>query len=219
MAARRTCLGTVLLLVVLLASACDGLSCSPERGSIISPIASAGFVTTSMAATGTTSTPATVSTTTASTASTTTTSSTTTSTTSTTLDPFETYRAEMRAWKNTYAADLEESYTVISAMRDPLSPSAEEVQAAKDLDALLADMVADLERIQPPPEWASTHAEYLASLKDLAGGAHKLADAMEDEAALRIMSAITGIASAWARGEPERTTLEQTLGFSLSKAD
>ena len=216
MAARRTCLGTVLLLVALLASACDGLSCSPERGSIISPIASAGFVTTSMAATGTTSTPATVSTTTASTASTTTTSSTTTSTT---LDPFETYRAEMRAWKNTYAPDLEASYTVISAMRDPLSPSAEEIQAAKDLDALLADMVADLERIQPPPEWASTHAEYLASLKDLAGGAHKLADAMEDGATLRIMSAITGIASAWARGEPERTTLEQTLGFSLSKAD
>lgn len=125
----------------------------------------------------------------------------------------------MRAWKNTYAADLEASYTVISAMRDPLSPSPEEVQAAKDLDALLVDMVADLERIEPPPESASLHAEYLASLKDLAKGAHKLADAMEDGATFRIMSAITSIARAWTKGEPERTALEQALGFSLSKAD
>jgi len=217
-AARRVYLGTILLLVVLLVSACDGLSCSPEPELIISPMASTGFVTTSMGAVDTSSlgAPVSVSTPASVTVSTTTTS---TTTTSTTLDPFETYRAEMRAWKNTYAADLEAGYTVISAMRDPLSPSAEEVQAAKDLDALLTDMVAGLERVQPPPEWAFTHLEYLASLKDLAGGAHKLADAMEDEATFHIMSAITSIATAWAKGEPERTALEQTLGFSLSKAD
>ena len=125
----------------------------------------------------------------------------------------------MRAWKNKYAADLEASYSVISSMRDPLSPSQEEIQAAKDLDALLVDMTADLERIQPPLELASTHAEYLASLKDLAKGAHKLADAMEDGSALRAMSAITSIATAWARGEPGRTAMEQALGFSLSEAD
>lgn len=218
MIARRICLGALVLLVALATPACSGLSCSEEPGSIISPVASAGFATSSIAVAGTTA-PVTSTALVTTTSSTTTTSTTSTSTTTTTLSPLEAYKVEMRAWKNEYAGDLESSYQVISTMRNMLSPSPEQIQAAQDLDALLADMVADLEDIRPPPELSSMHADYLASLKELAHGAHKLADAMEDGATLRTMTAITNIATVWSKGEPERTALEQALGFSLSKVD
>jgi hypothetical protein len=125
----------------------------------------------------------------------------------------------MRARKNKYAADVEKSYQVISGMRNPLNPSEEEIQAAKNLDALMDGMVSDLADIQPTPELASTHADYLASLRKLAGGAHDLAQALEDDAAFRTLAAITSIAVACDQGTPARTALEQALGFSLSSTD
>ncbi len=193
----------VLLLVALAVAGCGEWSCS------------IGSTSTSTSVTAGASTTTTIPTTT--TASTTTTS--TTSTTSTTLSLLETYKVEMRAWKNTYAADLAAGYAVISKMQILNTPSQQEIQAAKDLDESLGDMVSDLEDIQPPPELSSAHAEYLASLKDLAEGVHELALALEDGKAWKSVGAVATIAAAWERGTPARTTLEQALGFSLAAAD
>lgn len=125
----------------------------------------------------------------------------------------------MRAWKNRYAAQVEANYAVISSMKNPLKPSQAEIQAAKDLDAALAGMVGDLERIPPPSELSSIHSDYLASLEELSDGAHELAGAMEDGAAFRIVAAMTDLAVAWNEGSAEREALEQALGFSLSSVD
>ena len=193
----------VLLLVAVALAGCGEWSCS------------IGSTSTTAAGTAGASTTTTIPTTT--TASTTTTS--TTSTTSTTLSPLETYRAEMRTWKDKYAADLAAGYAVISKMQILNTPSQQEIQAAKDLDQSLGDMVSDLEDIQPPPQLSSAHAEYLASLKDLAGGVHELALALEDGKAWKSVGAVATIAAAWERGTPARNTLEQALGFSLASAN
>ena len=190
----------VLLLVAVAVAGCGEWSCS------------VGSTSTTASGTAGASTTTTIPTTT-------TASSTTTSTTSTTLSPLETYRAEMRTWKNKYAADLAAGYAVISKMQILNTPSQQEIQAAKDLDQSLGDMVSDLEDIQPPPELSSAHAEYLASLKDLAEGVHELALALEDGKAWKSVGAIATIAAAWERGTPARNTLEQALGFSLASAN
>lgn len=114
---------------------------------------------------------------------------------------------------------MDENYQIISKMRNPFDPSPEEIQAALRLDAQLQDMVGELERIVPPPDLAHLHADYLASLRQLASGAHDLAVALEDGKGLRAVSAIATIATAWSDGAPARTSLEQALGFSLSSAD
>ena len=193
----------VLLLVACAVAGCGEWSCT------------VGSTTTSASVTAGASTTTTIPTTTTTTAPTTT----TTSTTSTTLSPLETYKVEMRAWKNTYAADLAASYAVISKMGILSTPSQQEIQAAKDLDEAMGGMVGDLEEIQPPPQLSSAHADYLASLKKLAEGVHELAQALEDGKSWRSVGAIATIAAAWEEGTPARTTLEQALGFSLSSAD
>ena len=126
------------------------------------------------------------------------------------------YKAEMRAWKNTYAADMARYYQIVSGMKNPLRPSATEVQAAKDLDVLLSDMVRDLEGIRPPAGYANPHAEYLASMKELAEGVHDLAEALDDGKSYQTLKAIADIAVTWEQGKPARTTMESALGFSLS---
>jgi hypothetical protein len=128
----------------------------------------------------------------------------------------EAYRAEMRVWRDAYGAELEESYTIISSMRDPVHPSAQEVQAAVDLDLVLAEMVDELGDIQPPPGLSATHAEYLQSMTEMSDGAHDLAEAMKAEKAMRTVAAMTGLVVTWEEGEPARTALESALGFSLS---
>ena len=190
----------VLLLVALAVAGCGEWSCSVGSTSTSTSVTAGASTTTTIPTTTTAST-------------------TTTSTTSTPLSPLETYRAEMRAWKNTYAADLAAGYAVISKMQILKTPSQQEIQAAKDLDESLGDMVSDLEDIQPPPELSSAHAEYLASLKDLAEGVHELALALEDGKAWKSVGAVATIAAAWERGTPARNTLEQALGFSLASAN
>jgi hypothetical protein len=192
----------VLLLVALGVAGCGEWSCTVGSSSTSTSV-------TSGASTTTTPTTTTASTTT----------STASTTTSTTLSPLDTYKVKMRAWKNTYAADLAASYAVISKMGILGTPSQEEIQAAKDLDEAMGGMVRDLENIQPPPQLSAAHAEYLASLKDLAEGVHELAQALEDGKSWRSVGAIATIAAAWEAGTPARTTLEQALGFSLSAAN
>lgn len=125
----------------------------------------------------------------------------------------------MRAWKNKYAADLEASYDVISNMGNPLDPSAEEIQAAKDLDDSMGDMVDDLKEIQPPPELSSAHADYLTSLKGMNEGVHDMAEGLDQGKAWRYVGGVAKVAKAWEEGTPARNTLERALGFSVSAAD
>jgi hypothetical protein len=110
-------------------------------------------------------------------------------------------------------------YAVVSGMRNPLRPSAAEIQAAKDLDALLGDMVNDLEDIEPPARYMNIHADYLASMKELAEGVHDLAGALDDGKSYQTIKAIADIAVTWEQGKPARTTMESALGFSLSGQD
>ena len=62
----------------------------------------------------------------------------------------------------------------------------------------------------------NTHADYLASMKELAEGVHDLAEALDAGKSYRIVKAIADIAVTWEEGEPARTAMEQALGFSLS---
>jgi len=125
----------------------------------------------------------------------------------------------MRAWKNTYAADMARHYETVKGMKNPLWPSQTEVQAAKDLDALLDRMVGDLGRIKPPARYSNPHADYLASLDELSGKVHDLAVALDDGKSVQIVKAIAEIAVTWERGEPARVAMERALGFSLSSQD
>jgi hypothetical protein len=207
---RYVSVGIVLVLTVFVATGCVDVLHLLRPPRIAAPQATAGTATTTTARAATTAR------TTTSTARTTTS---TTSTTSTTLSPLESYRGEMRAWRNRYAADLRTGYAVISSMENPLHASKEEIQAAKDLDWSLSNMVRDLRGIQPPPGLSSAHAAYLASLEKLARGVHELAAALEEGKAMRSFTAMATIAAAWQEGATARSTLEQALGFSLSSAD
>jgi hypothetical protein len=90
------------------------------------------------------------------------------------------------------------------------------VQAVKDLDAEMGPMVTDLKAIQAPPDLASAHADFLASLESMATGIHNLAQSLEQGQSLSALSAVAAIATAWQQGTAARTTLEGALGFSLS---
>ncbi len=189
----------VLLLVAFAAAGCSGLSCSDA-----SPGTTAETVATTLATTTTTLAPTT-----------TTSSTTTTSTTSTTLTALEAYRAAMRTWSDTYGPGLAQAYTVMSGANFT-SPTPAQVQAAKDLDAAMGPMVSDLAAIQAPPDLASAHADFLASLEKMATGIHNLAQALEQGQSLPALGAVAAIAAAWQQGSAARTSLEGALGFSLS---
>jgi hypothetical protein len=194
-------LGAVLLAAALAVTGCTGLSCGGGSG------ATTESVTTTVSTTSTTLAPTTTS------SSTTTTSS--TSTTSTTLSALGAYQADMRAWADKYGPGLAQAYSVMSGANFT-NPTAEQVQAAKDLDSLMGPMVNDLKAIQAPPDLASAHADFLASLKRMAGGAHDLSQGLQNKQSLLSLAAVATIAAAWQQGTPARTTLEQALGFSLS---
>jgi hypothetical protein len=188
-----------LLLVAFAAAGCSGLSCSGA-----SPEATTETVATTLSTTTTTLAPTT-----------TTSSTTTTSTTSTTLGALEAYRAAMKAWSDKYGPGLAQAYTVMSGTNFT-SPTPAQIQAAKDLDVALGEMIKDLKVIQAPPDLSSAHAGFLASLEKMAGGVHDLAQALQQGQSLRALGAVAAIAGAWQEGTAARTTLEQALGFSLS---
>jgi hypothetical protein len=192
--------GAVLLAAALLPAGCEGISCS---GAYL------GTTTETSAPLATTTTAA------PTTSSTTTSSTTTSSTTTTTLTPFETYRAAMRLWADTYGPDLAAAYAVMSGTNFT-NPTPEQVQAAKDLDVTMTAMVKDLADIEPVPDLAAAHADFLASLTKMAAGVHDLAQAMEQGQSLAALGAVATVAAAWQEGATARATLEQALGFSLS---
>ena len=142
----------VLLVLVLSGTSCVDISCTVwESGQSGQPATTYGPTTTYAGGHAPTTRFTTTTTALSSiTSNSTTTLATTTSSTTTTLGPVDAYKAEMRAWKNAYAADMARYYTVVSGMKNPLRPSAAEIQAAKDLDTLLGDMVNDLEDIESP---------------------------------------------------------------------
>jgi hypothetical protein len=195
----------VLLLVALAAAGCSGLSCSG---------ASSGATTESVATTLSTTTTTLAPTTTTS-STTTTLAPTTTSTTSTTLSALEAYRVAMKAWADKYGPGLAQAYSVMSGANFT-NPTPAQIQAAKDLDAAMGPMVSDLKAIQAPPDLASAHADFLASLEKMAGGVHNLAQSLQQGQGLQSLAAVATIAAAWQQGAAARTTLEQALGFSLS---
>jgi hypothetical protein len=121
----------------------------------------------------------------------------------------------MKTWADTYGPGLSQAYQVMSGANFT-NPTPQQVQAAKDLDALMGPMVADLKAIQAPPDLAPSHAGFLASLEKMAGGVHDLALALEQGQSLRALSAVATVAAAWQQGTQARTALEQALGFSLS---
>lgn len=218
--------GMVLLLVATMISGCVDISCATWEPGAGTPSGPAGTTATTSAAGPTatslpvTTTPSvTTPTTMAPTTTTTMLTTTTTMHTTTTLGPVDAYKAAMRKWKNTYAADMARYYDMISGMKNPLRPTAQEVQAAQDLDALLGTMVGELERIKPPARYANPHADYLASMNDLAVGVHELAVALTQGKSYQIIKAIADIAVTWQDGEPARIALERALGFSLSSQD
>jgi hypothetical protein len=140
---------------------------------------------------------------------------TTSSTTSTTLSPMDTYRAAMKVWAATYGPGLSQAYSVIRGANF-MSPTAAQVQAAKDLDALMSRMIPDLRSIDAPPEVSQAHADFLASLEKMAEGVHDLSQAFQEGRGLMAVAAAAAIAAAWQEGSSARSTLEQVLGFSLS---
>jgi len=188
-----------LLLVAFAVAGCSGLSCSGG-----SPEATTETVATTLSTTTTTLAPTT-----------TTSSTTTTSTTSTTLSALEAYRVAMKAWADTYGPGLAQAYTVMSGTNFT-NPTPAQVQAAKDLDVAMSEMIKDLKIIQAPPDLSSAHAGFLASLEKMAVGVHDLAQALAQGQSLRALGAVAAIAGAWQEGTAARTTLEQALGFSLS---
>ena len=188
-----------LLLVAFAVAGCSGLSCSGG-----SPEATTETVATTLSTTTTTLAPTT-----------TTSSTTTTSTTSTTLSALEAYRVAMKAWADTYGPGLAQAYTVMSGTNFT-NPTPAQVQAAKDLDVAMSEMIEDLKIIQAPPDLSSAHAGFLASLEKMAVGVHDLAQALAQGQSLRALGAVAAIAGAWQEGTAARTTLEQALGFSLS---
>jgi len=190
-----------LLLVAFAVAGCSGLSCSGG-----SPEATTETVATTVSTTTTTLAPTT-------TTSSTTTS--TTSTTSTTLSALEAYRVAMKAWADKYGPGLAQAYAVMSGTNFT-NPTPAQIQAAKDLDVALGEMIKDLRVIQAPPDLSPAHAGFLASLEKMAGGVHTLAQALQQGQSLQALGAVAAIAGAWQEGTAARTTLEQALGFSLS---
>lgn len=188
-----------LLLVAFAVTGCSGLSCSGASSE-----STTKSVATTLSTTTTTLAPTT-----------TTSSSTTTSTTSTTLSALEAYRAAMRTWADTYGPGLAQAYAVMSGTNFT-KPTPEQIQAAKDLDVLMGDMIKDLKPIQAPPDLAIAHAGFLASLEKMSVGVHDLAQSLEQGQSLLSLGAVAKIAAAWQEGTAARTTLEQALGFSLS---
>lgn len=187
-----------LLLVAFAAAGCTGLSC---------------FAASSEATTETVAT--TLSTTTTTLAPTTTSSTTTTSTTPTTLSALEAYRVAMKAWADKYGPGLAQAYTVMSGTNFT-NPTPAQIQAAKDLDVAMGEMIKDLKIIQAPPDLSSAHADFLASLEKMAGGVHDLSQSLQQGQGLLSLGAVATIAAVWQQGAAARTTLEQALGFSLS---
>ena len=195
----------VLLCAGLIVTGCAGPSCagdsSETTAETLAPTSSS------------TLSPATTSSTTN--FSTTTTSTTSTPTTSTTLSPLESYRVAMKDWADKYGPGLANAYSVMSGANFT-NPTPEQVQAAQDLDVTMGQMVQDLKAIQPPPDLAQAHGDFLASLERMAGGVHDLAQALQQGQSLRSLAAVATIAAAWQQGASARATLEQALGFSLS---
>lgn len=211
MSAGRVSLGAVLVLLTVSLTACDGLSCwtdLPPTGNTLPPVTAAASTTAPPAtvATSTTLSPATG-------------ASTTTTVQASALDI---YRDQMRAWKNRYAADMQENYNILSDMSNPLEPTDQQVKAARTLADLMDDLVADLKAVQAPVELSSAHAAYVASLDDMHGGVDRLAAGLENGGfmgSIDIARAFTTIYAADRDGNEPRTALEQALGFSLTSAD
>jgi hypothetical protein len=211
---KRTGVGIVLSLAAVWMAACEGPSCATDSDYTLPPVtalggtpAPAGFGSAAddpaRSTPGSGATSATGS---------------TVSATTTTLSPLEAYRAEMRAWKNKYAADLQKDYETVSSMGNPLTASDTEVQAAVDLDVVMAEMVRDLAAIKPPPELSTTHADYLKFMENMADGARRLAKGLTEDKVFTTVRAIASLATTWQKGEATRTAMEQALGFSLSGA-
>ena len=193
MRVKVTVLALLLAAVSFAAAGCDGLSCSGPKTDT------------------TATTPTTLAPTTTTLAPTTTTSSTTT----TTLSPSEAYRLAMKGWADAYGPGLSQAYSVMSGANF-VNPTPEQIQAAKDLDTLMARMVPDLQAIQAPSELASAHAGFLASLQKMSAGVHDLSVALENGRGFSALTAVAKVAAAWQEGAAARAALEQALGFSLS---
>jgi hypothetical protein len=188
---------TVMIAAALFAAGCTGPSCLGAVQTTTESAASSTTTTTLLPATSSTF------------------STTNTSLTTTTFSPLEAYRAAMRTWADTYGPGLQKAYTVISGANFT-KPTPEQVQAAQDLDALMGPMIKDLAAIQPPPELSAAHAGFLGSLTKMAGGAHDLAQKLQNGQGLLALVSVATIAAAWQEGASARATLEQALGFSLS---
>ena len=197
----RAVLVSLLAMTSLVVSGCADFSCSISATDTTDRTAVTNLPTT-------TTLPAT-------TTSSATSSSTTASTTSTTLSPLERYRAAMSVWADNYGPGLSEAYSVISGANF-LNPTPAQVQAAKDLDVLMSQMIPDLRAIGAPPDLSQAHAGFLGSLESMAVGVHDLSQALQEGRGLRAVAAAAAIAAAWQQGSSDRSTLEQALGFSLS---
>jgi len=127
----------------------------------------------------------------------------------------EAYRVAMRDWADTYGPGLSEAYTVMSGANF-IDPTPEQIQAAKDLDTLMGEMIPDLQAVPAPPILAGAHADFIASLQKMSVGIHDLALALEAGNGLRALTAVATIGAAWQEGSDARSILEKALGFSLS---
>lgn len=202
----HTVLISLLVVTSLVVGGCADFSCS---ASVSDTTASTAVTTLS------TTTTLLATTTSSSTSSSTTTSTTSPSTTSTTLSPLEIYRAAMGVWVDNYGPGLSQAYTVIKGANF-MNPTPAQVQAAKDLDALMGRMIPDLQAIDAPPDLSQAHAGFLASLETMAEGVHDLSQALQNGQGFRAVAAAAAIGVAWQEGASDRSTLEQALGFSLS---
>jgi hypothetical protein len=210
MGPRRVLTGVFLVLVVAFSAGCGDFSCWVDLTAPSSPSGEGvqAAHTSTTRGTTTTTTPALTATTIRP-----------APTTTTALSALDVYKADMRVWRDTYGDDMEAGYNVLGAMRNPLSPSDEEVAAARALADTMDGLVADLERIQAPADLASAHADYAAALEDMHAGVDRLANALEDGGLMGTINVTRAFAAIYSANEDmqePQAILEQALGFSIT---
>lgn len=125
------------------------------------------------------------------------------------------YARAVKGWHDEYSAKIEEGTAFLDTLESPLEATDEDVEAAKGLADLMKDCASAFEDIQPPPEAAAPHEDYLKALESLATGAEQFYKALENKSASDLFDALATLTMASENRDEASTALESILGFSL----
>ena len=139
---------------------------------------------------------------------------TTTAPTTTTIRDTAAYAADMRAWFDKYSAKFEQGgETLDLVFDDPLGVTEQELQDLKDFASVVGDAVRDLEEIEPTPDLASAHADYLETLRDMATGLPQLVEPLRNKDLTAALEILEPLGASTEKGNAARETLEKALGI------